>query len=414
MMKQPFQPDALLRIAEAFGTPTYVYDETIIRRQCRTLRQHLEGLPLSLLYAMKANSSPAVLRVIADEGLGIDAVSPAELLLALRCGFPADRILFSANNMTDDEMHMAHGQGVLLNIGELSRLDRFGEAYPGAEVCVRLNPQVGAGHHVYVVTAGERSKFGIPIEQLDDVQAIAARRGLRIVGLHQHIGSGILDSRSFWEAISVLLDAARAFSHLRFLNFGGGLGIPYKPDDAPLDFENFRSHIVTPLQDFQARHPADLTFWFEPGRYLVAEAGVLLVQVNTIKKTTTRTFAGTDSGMGHLVRPAIYGAYHGLYNLSNPEGPVEPYDVTGNICESGDLFARERPVQAIREGDVLAVLDAGAYGMAMASEYNLRPRPAEVMLAADGTHRLVRRRPSDDEMVARMLEDAGLPVDAGA
>lgn len=403
-MKVPFHPDALLRIAEAHGTPTYVYAEDVLRRQVARLRRHLEGLPLQLLYAMKANASPAVLRVLQSEGLGIDAVSPAELMLALHAGFAPERILFSANNMTDAEMEAAHASGVLLNLGELSRLERYGRAHPGSAVCVRVNPQVGGGHHDHVITAGERSKFGVPVEQLGEARAIAARHGLRVVGLHQHIGSGILDSDTFWKAIRVLLGAAAAFPDLRFLNFGGGLGVAYRPGDPGLDLDNFRGAIVQPLLDFRAAHPSrDLTFWFEPGRYLVAEAGVLLVRVNTLKPTPTRTFAGTDSGMGHLVRPAIYGAYHALYNLSNPDGPPQTYDVTGNICESGDVFARERAVQEIREGDVLAVLDAGAYGMAMASEYNLRPRPAEVLLQADGTFRLARRRLTDRELVDRLL-----------
>lgn len=405
-MKTPFAPDTLLDIARTLGTPAYVYAEEIIRRQCRQLRQHLDGLPLRLLYAMKANSNPAVLRVIHSEGIGIDAVSPGELLLALQLGFAPGQVLFSANNMTDEEMHEAQARGVLLNIGELSRLEKFGQAYPGREVCVRLNPQVGAGHHVHVITAGERSKFGVPVQDIDAVRAVARHYDLRIVGLHQHIGSGILYSDNFWEAIRVLLDAARQFPDVRFLNFGGGLGIPYRPDDAPLDFENFRDSIVAPLQAFREEHPAgDLTFLFEPGRYLVAEAGVLLVRVNTLKTTATRTFAGTDSGMGHLVRPAIYGAYHAIYNLSNPEGPMKTYDVTGNICESGDLFARERAVQEIREGDVLAILDAGAYGTVMASEYNLRPLPAEVLLQQDGTYRLVRRRRSPRELIEHFLEE---------
>lgn len=413
-MKTPYQPDTLRHIAQTFGTPTYVYAESIIRRQCRQLRAHLSGLPLRLLYAMKANANPVLLQIIRAEGLGIDAVSPAELALALRVGFPPENVLFSANNMTDEEMHDAQARGVLLNIGELSRLEKFGRAYPGRAVCVRLNPQVGAGHHQHVITAGERSKFGIPVQEIDAVKAIARRHGLRIVGLHQHIGSGILNTEHIWRAISVLLEAAGAFPDVRFLNFGGGLGIPYGPHDEPLDFENFRERIVAPLLAFQQRHPSDdLTFWFEPGRYLMAESGVLLVQVNTLKPTPSRTFAGTNSGMGHLVRPAIYGAYHAIYNLSNPDGPLHTYDVTGNICESGDLFARDREVQEIREHDILALLDAGAYGTVMASEYNLRPLPAEVLIREDGTLQPIRRRLTYEEL-ARRYYDETAGVEAAA
>ncbi|ARA92800.1 diaminopimelate decarboxylase [Rhodothermaceae bacterium RA] len=402
-LKAPFAPDVLRAVADTFGTPTYVYHAPTIRDRIGRLRRHLTGVPVRLLYAMKANSHPAILQIMREEGLGFDAVSPGELLLALRLGVEPDRILFSANNMTDEEMHLAHEHGVLLNIGELSRLEKFGRAYPGSAVCVRLNPQVGAGHHEHVVTAGARSKFGIPVEQTDRIRALADAHGLRIVGLHHHIGSGILHTAHFWEAARVLLEAARPFEGLRFINLGGGLGIPYRPDEAPLDLDNFRDALMAPLRSFHAEYGAPaLTFWFEPGRYLVGEAGVLLVRVNTLKSANGRTFAGTDSGMGHLVRPAMYGAYHALYNLSNPDGALQPYDVTGNICESGDLFARDRPVQTIREGDILAILDAGAYGMSMASEYNLRPLPAEVLVTEDGP-RLIRARRTPEELADALL-----------
>ena len=404
-MKSTFDNAALLRAAETFGTPTYVYSERVLRRQCAALRRHMSGIPFRLLYAMKANSSPAVLRILLDEDLGIDAVSPGELHLALRVGFPPERILFSANNMTDSEMEDAASAGVLLNIGELSRLEKFGRYAPGSDVCVRLNPQVGAGHHEHVITAGERSKFGIPVEQIDSIKDVAGRYGLQIVGLHQHIGSGIMSGDTLWKAMTVLLDAAASFPDIRFLNFGGGLGIAYSPGDRPIDLDDFGQRIVDPLSEYAEHHPSEgLSFWFEPGRYLTAEAGTLLVGVNTLKSNRGRIFAGTNSGMNHLVRPAIYGAYHAIFNLSNPDGPVATYDVTGNICESGDVFARSREVQEIREGDVLAILDAGAYAMAMASEYNFRPLPAEVLLTADGELRLVRRRRSYQDLVDEAMD----------
>ena len=394
----------MLRAAETFGTPTYVYSERVVRAQCAKLRNHLHGIPTQLLYAMKANDNPAILRIMLDEGLGIDAVSPGELHLARVIGFRPERILFSANNMTDAEMREAAAEGVLLNIGELSRLEKFGIHAPGSPVCMRLNPQVGGGHHEHVITAGEQSKFGIPVDEIDRAKTIAARYDLEIRGLHQHIGSGIMNTEILWKAMSVLLDAAESFPDVHFLNFGGGLGVAYRPDEPELDLENFRRAIVDPLRRFRDAHPSEsLSFWFEPGRYLTAQAGALMVRVNTLKSNRGRQFAGTDSGMGHLVRPAIYGAYHGIYNVSNPDGPERTYDVTGNICEAGDLFARERRVQEIREGDVLAILDAGAYGMAMASEYNLRPLPAEVLLTADGELKLIRRRGTVKELIGRLL-----------
>lgn len=215
-----------------------------------------------------------------------------------------------------------------------------------------------------------------------------------------------MSTETLWRAMSVLLDAARSFPGIRFLNFGGGLGVAYGPDDRPIDLEKFGRRILEPLRTFARSHPADdLSFWFEPGRLLSAEAGTLLVRVNTIKTNRGRVFAGTDSGMNHLIRPAIYGSYHGICNLSNPTGPLREYDVTGNICESGDLFARGRRLPEIRDGDVLAILDAGAYAISMASHYNLRPLPAEVLLTSDGELRLVRRRQSHEDLVDELLAD---------
>ncbi|MGA1494182.1 MAG: diaminopimelate decarboxylase [Rhodothermales bacterium] len=393
--------------ADAFGTPTYVYFEETIVRQIRSLKEHLDGLPLQLLYAMKANHAVPVMQTMLREGLGIDAVSPAELAYALKLGFPADKVLFSANNMTDEEMHFATGRGVLLNVGELSRLESFGKAYPGSKVCVRLNGQVGAGHHAHVITAGDKSKFGIPVEQVDAVHRIADAYDLTIVGLHQHIGSGIMDTETLWQAISVILDASTSFEDLRFINVGGGLGIPYRPDEEALDMSSFDRLIVAPLKDFIDGHPSDdLSIWFEPGRFFRAQSGILLARVNTVKEGTVRTFAGTDSGMNHLVRPAMYGSYHHVVNLSNPDGPEKTYDVVGNICESSDFFAKDRLVSELREGDIIGVLDAGAYGMSMVTTYNLRSEPAEVWIPAAGEPRLTRPRRSVEEIVAAEMARA--------
>lgn len=403
--KAPPAPEALRETAERLGTPTYAYVEKRLRRQCERLRTLTHDLPARLLYAVKANPNPAVLRVMRSEGLGLDVVSPGERVLAERLGFAPEQVLFSANNLTDAEMRAAQESGVLLNIGERSRLEAFGQAFPGARVCLRLNPKVEAGHHEHVVTADASSKFGIPAEEIASAQAVAEAHDLRVVGLHQHIGSGIRDVAPFEQAVRVLLNAAEAFPRLEFVNVGGGIGIPYRPDQEPLEADRFQRAVGAPLRHFLEAHPSGgLSFWFEPGRFLVAEAGVFLVRVNTLKRVSGRVFAGTNSGMGHLMRPAVYGAYHGVYNLSNPEGPLKPYDVVGNVCEGGDVFARQRPVQQIREGDLLAVLDAGAYGMAMASTYNLRPLPAEVMIRPDGRLDLARRRRPPEELIDALLE----------
>jgi diaminopimelate decarboxylase len=398
----PASAQALVGVAETHGTPTYVYAERVVARQAERLERLFEGLDVAFLYAMKANPAPPILRLLGARGFGVDAVSPGEMLWALRLGIPAEDVLFSANMITDDEMHAAHRAGVLLNIGELTRLRRYGEAYPGSDVCVRLNPRHGAGHHAHVVTAGERTKFGIPIEQVDEALSIAREHNLTIVGVHQHIGSGILSSDQFADAISVTLDHAPRFADARWVNLGGGLGVAYKPGEREIDPDAFRRRVVGPLIAYQKAHP-HLSFRLEPGRFLTAQAGVLLARVNTVKEGTSRTFAGTDTGMGQLTRPTVYDAYHHIVNLSNPDAPARLYDVTGNICETGDVLARERELPHVREGDVLAVLDAGAYGMSMASTYNLRPLPAEVWLDSDETPHMLRERESDEAFVTRTL-----------
>lgn len=391
--------DRLLEIAREVGTPTYVYDESIVRRQASRLRRMVEEIPTKLLYAVKANYHPVILAILREEGFGFDVVSPGEALLARRVGTPPEDVLYSANNMSNAEMHEIADRGLLLNIGERSRLERFGRAFSGHEVCIRINPNIGAGHHEHVITAGADAKFGISVAEIPDALRIVERYDLEVVGLHQHIGSGILDVDTLWTAMEVLLDAASRFPSLKFINFGGGLGIPYRPEDRPIDPGEVRDTIVPPLKEYNDKHIQPVTFWFEPGRYLVGESGVLLTSVTTVKQTESRIFAGTDTGLNHLLRPTLYDAYHGIYNLSHPDGSPEAYDVTGNICESGDLFARDRIVQEIREGDLLAINDTGAYGMSMASHYNLRALPAEVLLPADGPHRIINRRRNPTELL---------------
>jgi diaminopimelate decarboxylase len=399
----PLDRDLLLDAAARFGTPTYVYAEAVVRAQAARLRALTAGLPADLLYALKANSCPALLAVLKDEGFGLDAVSPGELLLTQRLGFAPEAILFSPNMMADAEMDVAVEAGVLLNVGELSSLDRFGATHPGAEVCVRLNPGTGAGHHAHVVTAGDRTKFGVPLAHVEQVLEIAARHRLRVVGLHQHIGSGILDPARFRAPIEALLGVAERFPDVRFLNVGGGLGVPYRPGEAALDETGFRNSVVSPLATWFDAHPG-VRVRFEPGRFLVAAAGVLLTRVTAVKESGARAFAGTDSGMNHLARPSVYGAYHHVVNLSSLDVPARVYTVTGNICETGDVFAEDRTMPETREGDVLALLDAGAYGMAMASTYNLRPLPAEVFVDAAGGARLVRPRQTAESLVAALLD----------
>ncbi|MGA7304628.1 MAG: diaminopimelate decarboxylase [Rhodothermales bacterium] len=403
-MKSPQNREELLRVAGKAGTPTYVYDAETIRTHCGEFRQALNGFPSRLLYAVKANANPSLLQVILDEVDGLEVVSAGEVELARRMGVTPDRILYSPNNIDDDEMAFVAVRDVLFNIGEMSRLERFGERYPGAEVSVRLNLWIGAGHHRHVVTGGEDSKFGMGGDQLTTVLETAKRHGLRIVGIHQHIGSGFESATQYLEAIDLLLDAAPAFPDLRFVNVGGGVGIPYRESDRPFELSTVSTGLASRWESYQRKSGRSLTCWFEPGRYLVAESGVLLVQATAVKTLGKKTYAGTDSGFNHLLRPILYGAYHEVFNLSNPDGELVTYEIAGNICESGDLFASNRPVQRIREGDILAIMDTGAYGMTMASHYNMRALPAEVLIDRDETT-LVRHRESYAELVDRHLRE---------
>ena len=386
---------ALLEYAHTYGTPLYVYDAEKIRAQYRKLSQ----LDATLFYAMKANYNPDILRVLLDAGAGIDAVSLGDVLLARKVGFPADRILYTANRTTDEETDAVHGMGVLCNLGSLSQLQRFGRRHPGARVCVRLNPMIRIGEHERVITAGENSKFGIPLTRLDELLAIVATHGLRVVGVHEHAGSGIPEAVEMMKGMENVLAVLDRFPDLEFVDFGGGFKVPYAPGEVELDHERMAAEINARFAALGQERELELRF--EPGKYLVAEAGTLLVTVTDITTTPHKTLVGVDSGFPQLIRPMFYGAYHRIENLSNPDGEVAVYDVVGNICESGDNFATDRPLPAVREGDILAIRNAGAYCASMGGVYNLRPMPAELLV--DGAHRF-RRASTFTELAERIFE----------
>lgn len=383
----------------SYGSPLYVYDAAELRSCCRALVQALPR-DVDILYAMKANANQALLRVIESEGLGIDAVSSGEVIAALRAGFASSRISYNGNNVDDREMRDVREAGVHVTVDSLSQLDRYGRLFPGTTVGVRINPDVGDGHHDHVITGGPESKFGIDVAAAPSALEIAHRHELTIDGLQQHIGSGILDPERMLFAVDVLLRAAAAFPDLEFLDFGGGLGVAYHPNDPVLDLAAFGRAVGELLERFQAGRDRPLTYRFEPGRSVVATCGTLLVRVTAVKRTGQHVFVGVDSGFNHLLRPTLYGSYHHIENLTRPDAPLETVRVAGNICESGDLLARDRELPRCEEGDLLAVRHAGAYGYAMASNYNLRPRPAEVLVDED-TARLVRRRETMDDLLGR-------------
>lgn len=390
----------ITKLVEQFGTPLYAYDLGVIHARIDELFATVGAYKnTQFLYAIKANFNPHIVQEIVNRGCGIDAVSIDEVKLGLLCSATPKNILFTENNITDEEMHESMRLGVLLNIGSLSRLEKFGRAYPGSRVCVRLNPNIGAGSHATNITGGPDSKFGISTLQIEDVLHIAKQYNLKIVGIHEHIGSGWLEITEPLIALETTLDLAQKFPDLEFVDIGGGFGVPYRRAQERLNLAELGEKIKTRFENFCSDYGREIQLRFEPGRYIVAESGHLLTRVNTLKESPEgKIFVGTDTGMNHLVRVAMHDAYHPIINVSNLEGQTKVYDIVGNICECADFFARNREMNEIREGDILDIQIAGAYGMAMASHYQFRDLPIEVLVNGENV-RVFRRRETFEERI---------------
>jgi diaminopimelate decarboxylase len=387
------------RLAEHYGTPLYVYSRSKIHHNVNKLRETLQKhyLKTRILYACKANTNLSILRLLRDEGVEIDAVSPGEVYLALHAGFTPDQILFTGTSVGEDEMKYLHEKGVRMNVDSLSQLERLLEFKTPESISMRINPEVGAGHHEHVITAGPDVKFGVWESQALEAYEMAQRAGVSSYGIQMHIGSGIMDISNYVKAVNRLLEIAHHIAestgiNLDFIDIGGGIGVPYRPEEKEIDLDDFIgtlfSLIKQKLEEYKLGEPE---IWLEPGRYIVAESGVLLTTVTTLKQSPGREFVGVDAGFNTLVRPAMYGSYHHILNASGLDRPENPYDVYGPLCESGDIFTRDRMIPEVHEGDTLAIMNAGAYGYSMSSNYNSRPRPAEVMVFA-GEHRTIRER----------------------
>ena len=404
-------PDLLTDIADTFGTPTYVYDLDRVKEQYNTFKSAFPWPRLKICYAMKANYNRDILATLNELGSGIDAVSPGDLAMARSCGISISNIIYTANNITDTEMHEIAATGVLMNIGSLSRLKRYAEAYPGTRVCLRINPDVVDGAHDKIKTGGDLTKFGILLEDVEQIKEIVREAGLKVVGLHEHTGSGLKKPDSIIKAMKQVMSVATRenFPDLEFLDFGGGFKVPYGPDETPIDIREIGSRVTRLFSEFCRDYGRELGLWFEPGKYLTAQAGTLLVRVNTVKQNRHRTICGTDSGFPQLIRPMFYDAYHAIENISNPAGMPGTYDICGNICETGDLFAKDRDMPEVRENDLLGIKDAGAYCYAMGGTYNLRPMPAEVVVEKGG-FRLSRKRLTPEDLVALITGESATPA----
>lgn len=403
------QSKTLKSICEKVETPFYLYDVNYILNKYDMLKKYFPYEKLKIFYALKANYNPHILQIMKDYGFCLDTVSPSEVFLAIKLGYDKEKIMFTANNMTDKEMEIVKAQGVLFNIDSLSRLETFAKAYPGESVCLRINPDVVAGENALVQTGGELSKFGILLEDVGKAVSIANEYDIKIIGLHEHTGSGISDTEKVYESMTNLLGLvdSKAFPDLRFIDFGGGFKVPYEPGESEVNYVEFGDRCVSIFKEFCEKYGRGLELYFEPGKFIVSDSGCMIVKVNTVKNNKGRLIVGTDSGFPHLIRPVFYGAYHHIINISNPTGEVKKYDIYGNTCESGDCFAEQREIQEIRIGDYIAIMNAGAYCRSMASEYNLRPLPTEYYIYND-EFTISKQKLTHLELAERVLHDYGI------
>lgn len=384
-----------VKITEEYGTPVYVYDEQTLRARCRDLVDSFCGR-VKPSFSVKSNTNISLLKIIKEEGLGADAMSPGEIFLLEKAGFSPQEIFYISNNVSAEEMRFAADRGILVSIDSLSQLETYGEVNPGGKVAVRFNPGLGAGHCDKVVTGGKKTKFGVQAEFWSQVKDITAKYNLKLVGINQHIGSLFLEPDQYVNSAKNLLELiAEHFPGLEFIDFGGGFGIPYEPDEQRLDFAKLTELLFPVLDSFIERYDnKEVHFKCEPGRYPVAECGAVIGKVHSVKNNYGKNYVGTDIGFNVLMRPVLYDSYHKVEAISlGTDGEFVEGKVTvvGNICESGDIIAQDRNIGRVGVGDLVVVSDAGAYGYSMASNYNCRLRPAEVLIKEDGSYVLIRK-----------------------
>ncbi|RKS92246.1 diaminopimelate decarboxylase [Flavobacterium limicola] len=400
------QSKDLVQLAEQFGSPLYVYDAEKIQSQYNRLTKAFSKVEkLRINYAMKALSNVAILQLLKEMGSGLDTVSIQEVLLGLHAGYEPEKIFYTPNGVSLEEIEEVSAMGVQINIDNLSILEQFGTKYPNVPVCIRINPHVMAGGNANISVGHIDSKFGISVHQLPHLVRIVENTKMNIVGIHMHTGSDILDIEVFLYAAEILFDAARNFKKLEFLDFGSGFKVPYKKDDIETDIEELGKKLSKRFNAFCTEYGKELTLIFEPGKFLVSEAGFFLAKVNVVKQTTSTVFAGIDSGFNHLIRPMFYGSQHHIENISHPKGKERFYSVVGYICET-DTFANNRKIAEIKEGDILSFRNAGAYCFSMASNYNSRYKPAEV-LWMNGEGHLIRAHETFEDLLKNQIP---LPV----
>jgi diaminopimelate decarboxylase len=392
----------VLDITQQFGTPVYVYNAEKIVSQIKSLKTAYSGSDVRVKYAAKALTNVSILKLIRKYGVGIEVVSLQEAKLAMRAGFTSREILFTPSGVDFSEIVEGVSQGLAINLDNLSALQKFGEKYRNSYPCgIRLNPHILAGGNYKISTGHSNSKFGISIYQLPQIRELVDKYGIQVQGLHVHTGSEITETDIFLKMAEILFGLAADFRDLKFIDFGSGFKVAYKDGDMVTNVYDVGLKLTKSFNEFCMHYGRKLELWIEPGKYIVSESGTLFVQANVVKSTPTVTFVGVNSGLNHLIRPMMYDSYHHILNISNPTGSQKVYTVVGYICET-DTFGTDRKLHEVREGDVLAFKNAGAYGFSMSSNYNSRLRPPEV-LVIDGEARLIRERETIDDLLQRQV-----------
>ncbi len=393
----------LLDIARTFGTPVYVYDASKIEEKVSSLKNAFSEVNMKIKYACKANTNLSILALMNKLGVELDVVSPQEMELALMAGFSPDQVTYTSSGVAFEEIEACVSKNVVCNIDNLSSLEIFGQRYGNSvPVIVRIRPNVMAGGNLKISTGHKDSKFGIPVEQVDKIHELRTKYNLNIVGVHQHTGSDIKDSEAYTEASKIIFELALGFPDLKIVDLGGGFKVGYKKGDKIIDINDLASELVPAFKVFCEKYGKELELWFEPGKYLVSEAGYLLAHVNVVKNNPSKTLLGLNTGLNHLIRPMMYDAFHDVVNISKPNAvETKTYDLVGYMCET-DNIALDRDLPITAEGDIIAIKNAGAYGFVMASQYNARFRPAEV-LVLNGKAELIRKRETFEDIIANQI-----------
>ena len=404
-------------LVKKYGTPLYVYDENILRNRISTLKEFEKnlkdniGAEVKLHYSTKSNGNPYILSIIKEMGILVDSMSPIELQLDKMAGFTNDDILYVCNNISQEEMIEIVDQGILICLDSISQLEELGKARPGIKVMIRINPGTfKVGHSEKVITSGKNTKFGVSEDNIEKLFEVASRYNIKIIGVHQHLGSLFLNDKieEYIAGVKAGLDIVnQCFKDISIIDLGGGFGVPYKEGEEDLDFDILIKKLTPVLKEFLSKYKNKVEFKFEPGRFIPCEAGYILGKVNAVKNENGKIWVGTDIGMNVIMRPTLYGSYHKIEIIKNNTNnvPVVTANIVGNICESGDILGKDREILYPEVGDIVKVYNAGAYGYCMASSYTGRLKPAEVMIKSDGkTSKLIRKRETFEDIVSKFTD----------